>query len=77
MQFNLVFNTVHSERSEESVNISRKYKAHVIRLFTSFRMTRDRLKTTIKKRIFNFDTPPIFSVSLSRNQTEKVWIIRS
>jgi len=34
----------HSERSEESVNISRKYKAHVIRFFTSFRMTRDRQK---------------------------------
>ena len=36
----------HSERSEESVNISRKYKAHVIRFFTSFRMTRDRQKTS-------------------------------
>ena len=47
----------HSERSEESVNISRKYKAHVIRFFTSFRMTRDRLKITIKERICIFDTP--------------------
>ena len=48
----------HSERSEESVNISRKYKAHVIRFFATLRMTRDRLKITIKERICIFETAP-------------------
>ena len=47
----------HSERSEESVNISRKYKAHVIRFFATLRMTRDRLEITIKERICIFNTP--------------------